>query len=374
MEQFHAPIFKYTCSFEDCDLQFKRKDQLDSHEYTHSKIKMFICTEPNCYKEYVNNAHLLRHKRICHLKNSTVKTILCKYEDCLAPFNCEAKLKQHYKKVHATSPHEYEFECDICGSKFRRKTQLKAHMFTHTGYYKYNCSKCDKGFLQMGHLKRHEKLHDGRRCDQCDAMFVNWSSLVAHKQKEHMNNETKCSICNKIFKTKSSLRHHKQTHFEMEDRTLYRCTFENCPKSFLQRKNMLAHYKTKHERMVFVCPEAECGQGLSTKQKLAEHMAKIHSIDEQEKEEKVKKLTIDITAKERAPRKDKGQQKVSTASKLFNIILPNEIEQAIIAGNGNRIYFNHDVGDDEGNITTYPILDMSVNKEPSFESRLKGVA
>lgn len=126
-------IFKYTCSFPNCVLEFKRKDRLDAHEYTHSHVKKFKCTEPNCGKEYITNSHLQRHKRTGHAKSNEI--LPCPHETCGLFFDTEAAVNEHFKLIHSDKPRE--FECDQCNEKFRRKLQLKQHMFAHTGAYRY---------------------------------------------------------------------------------------------------------------------------------------------------------------------------------------------------------------------------------------------
>lgn len=126
-------INKYACSFPGCDLEFKRKDRLDSHEYTHSHVKKFKCTEPNCNKTYINSSHLQRHKRTAHATKPS-EIVPCPFESCAKFFNTEAAMKTHCRQIH--SEKSRDFECEICAEKFRRKTQLSQHMFTHTGNYR----------------------------------------------------------------------------------------------------------------------------------------------------------------------------------------------------------------------------------------------
>lgn len=60
-----------------------------------------------------------------------------------------------------------------------------------------------------------------------------------------------------------------------------------------------------------------------------------------------KKIKTEQKVKVRAPRKDKGVPKRSTAAKLLDLIAPKEIERAIIAGQGDSIYFHYDQDDVE---------------------------
>lgn len=97
---------------------------------------------------------------------------------------------------------------------------------------------------------------------------------------------------------------------------------------------MLAHFKSKHEHRKFKCSVEGCPSELSTKQKLELHIKVVHAADREEKPKNI--------AKPKAQRKDKGTQKVSTASKFFNFILPPKFEQAIIAGQGQSIHLTYD--------------------------------
>lgn len=324
-------VFKYTCSFAGCDLQFRRKDRLDSHEYTHSQVKKFICTEKDCGKLYINNSHLQRHRRAAHTKSDDI--IHCPHESCVMLFASEVTMKAHFRTIHSEKVRD--FVCEICNEKCRRKTQLKQHMFEHTGSYVYTCDECGKGFLLMSRLKRHKNAHKTRQCENCPATFDKWSLLLAHKQKEHLNIQLKCSICDKEFHSRRSLKSHCKTHTNSDDRLVYPCSFEGCPRQFFQKKNMLAHYKSKHENVKFGCTYGDCKSELSTKQKLAEHIKAVH-LGESKKKSMKKSQTV------KAQRKDKGVQKTSTASKMFNIILPLEFEKAIMSGQGKNIHISYD--------------------------------
>lgn len=357
-------VFRYKCSFPGCVLEFRRKDRLDAHEYTHSRVKKFKCTEENCDKAYANDSHLQRHKRTAHSKSTGI--IRCSNESCEEFFYSEAKMKAHCHNFHSEKARE--FECEICNEKFRRKTKLKEHMFTHNGKYKYTCDKCGKGFLQLGHFKRHEHSHRIRKCELCDATFDKWSMLLAHRQQEHSNNQHRCSICNKEFHSKRGLKSHRKTHSNHDEENLdldvaIQCSFENCTKYFSERRNMLAHYKLKHENRKFACSFDGCTSELSTKQKLDLHIKVVHLGESGKKSKKTS----------RAERKDKGVQKVSTASKLFNIILPSEFEKAIITGQGKNIHINFDRINNENDDQPDQSSDSEVANFNTTSLRAQGV-
>lgn len=104
---------------------------------------------------------------------------------------------------------------------------------------------------------------------------------------------------------------------------------------------MLAHFKLKHENRKFICTYDDCNLELSTKQKLDQHIRVIHLGEMGQKKRKPKSKS------EIAKRKDTGVQKRSTASKLFQVILPPEFEKAIIAGHGRDIEIKYDRIDDD---------------------------
>lgn len=332
--------FKYKCSFSGCDLQFRRRDRCESHEYTHTKQRKFKCTEPNCNRAYITNCHLRRHKRTAHAIST--ETFLCTHEPCVEYFTSLEQMKEHCRTVHSTKSSR-QFECEICMEKFCRKILLKNHLFAvHTGNYRYNCEKCGKGYLLESRLKRHEKVsHKIHTCEVCAVAFEKWSLLLAHKQSEHKNVELKCSICNKMFNSRRGLREHRNTHVNIDERNAIPCTFDGCEKIFFRRNNMLAHFKLKHENRTFICSFENCNLELSTKQKLDQHIRVIHLGEMGQKKGKTKSKS------EIAKRKDAGVQKISTASKLFQVILPPEIERAIISGRGKDIQIKYDRIDDD---------------------------
>lgn len=336
--------FKYKCSFPDCDLEFRRRDRCEAHEYTHSKQRKFKCNEPNCDRAYITNCHLRRHQRTAHAEPTG--PILCTYESCAEFFMSLEQLKEHCRTIHSEK-RQRQFECELCSEKFHRKTHLKQHSVAkHAGNYRFSCEKCGKGYLLESRLKRHQASHKTHTCELCSMTFDKWSLFLAHKQSEHANIELKCNVCDKTFNSRRCLKEHCKTHVNIDERQEIPCKFDGCPHFFFRRSNMLAHFKSKHENRKFICTYDECNLELSTKQKLDQHVRVIHLGEQGQKKQKPKAKT------EIARRKDTGVQKRSTASKLFQVILPPEFEKAIMAGHGRDIEIKYDrIDDDEDELS-----------------------
>lgn len=124
-------------------------------------------------------------------------------------------------------------------------------------------------------------------------------------------------------------------HEDKSDREVLQCPFEKCPNFFYHQKNLNAHIRTKHKGNKFICDFDGCGKTLCSKQKLLQHMQAIHLNVNNSKKSGVKQAV-------RKPRKDKGVPKESTAAKLAQIVLPKEIDEVVLAGQGHTIQFEYE--------------------------------
>ena len=79
-------------------------------------------------------------------------------------FSAKSALNNH-KRQHI----DPQFECHVCGRKFRRKAHIQDHVQTvHMGVKKYPCPKCDIRYKSGSALKRHyEKVHLGIKAYKC---------------------------------------------------------------------------------------------------------------------------------------------------------------------------------------------------------------
>lgn len=143
------------------------------------------------------------------------KTQICKcnFEDCGAIFKSKKGLERHKKLSH----------------DFSRKARI------NSGPKIYKCDKCPKIYYTRNGLSNHYRMHTGRafKCDKCDNAYTTRNSLASHKF-DHSNI---CDLCG--FKAKS-----KQT--------------------LIDHDNKKHRSKLKYEY-------SECGQLLTTQERLTKH-------------------------------------------------------------------------------------------------------
>lgn len=106
-----------------------------------------------------------------------------------------------------------------------------------------------------------------------------------------------------------------------EKQFLFACRHDGCNQVYEYQRNLDSHIRIHHMDIRFSCEF--CSRKLSTKQKLDEHIIKIH--------ENPKKRKSPITLKEnRKQRRDIGLKKRSEVTKLCGIKLSSNLEKIII--------------------------------------------
>ena len=135
-----------------------------------------------CGKQCPNPHALKRHEYI----HSEDKHHVCK--TCKEIFFFESELRSHRVKHRKDN----SFFCMYtgCGKTFRRKSDLNAHVETHTGKIWYcdyegcDYSNPDKRLLN-GHKRSHKKATFHCKFDTCDEIFKHTMARLRHYERDH---------------------------------------------------------------------------------------------------------------------------------------------------------------------------------------------
>ncbi|XP_039762468.1 zinc finger and SCAN domain-containing protein 16-like isoform X19 [Pararge aegeria] len=142
-----AGIKTYTCKV--CDKGFGQRKLFYQH-YTHVHLKL----RPKLRRCHLCDVKVLKHMRAFHM------------EDCHgqpAPFcgPCGERFAYPWQVLeHQKSYHMGEFRCDVCGMKFKRRSDYNRHQAKHTDVKQFKCEFCEKAFKWRSGLRRHMLLHD----------------------------------------------------------------------------------------------------------------------------------------------------------------------------------------------------------------------
>lgn len=123
----------------------------------------------DCGKEFRERVHLRQH-RWTHSSDKFVCEI------CGTPFSRKGNMKEHIKKHHNYNKEgdkdggfkykkqgkekleEYQYQCGICSKIYSNETYLKIHLKSHSSQQAYYCSVCGKKFRHSGSLVSHNLL------------------------------------------------------------------------------------------------------------------------------------------------------------------------------------------------------------------------
>ncbi|XP_063803293.1 zinc finger and BTB domain-containing protein 1 [Pseudophryne corroboree] len=136
--------------------------------------------------------------------------------------------------------HRRKHFCDICGKGFYQRCHLREHYTVHTKEKQFSCQTCGKQFLRERQLRLHNDMHTGMAryvCSMCDQGNFRKHDHVRHMISHLSAGETICQICFQIFPNNNLLEQHMDIH-------LYTCGV--CGAKFNLRKDMRAHYNSKH--------------------------------------------------------------------------------------------------------------------------------
>ncbi|KAJ8919448.1 hypothetical protein NQ315_016548 [Exocentrus adspersus] len=311
---------KHKCPEEGCDVSFSRPFKLEIHRRKHSGERPFLCDVEGCTKAFTKKNHLQRHKCFVHEKSQEV---CCTVSGCGLVYNNKYSLRKHISQHHAAGG---MYKCAHCLQEFKKKRQLKRHLYSHAGPDILKCSLCNVSFDSLHRYNRHKSNHKTYTCD-CGTVFERWTQFCEHRRNScNYKTDHKCVICNKIFTTKSNLKDHSLLHLDESQRDMYRCPYMDCKRNYKYKKNLNSHIKLAHENNEpkYKCTEEGCNSLFRFKSNLNNHVLCIHK-------------SLPKERRDRKPRKDKGNRKKCMASIMSGVPLPVKEHLTIIEGSISTI-------------------------------------
>ena len=89
-----------------------------------------------------------------------------------------------------------DFQCGYCDYSTNRQSDLKRHVFGHTGENLFHCSKCEYKTARKSDLRRHQLLHIGEKpfkCGVCHYTTSRKTVLLKH-MRIHTANRPRCRV------------------------------------------------------------------------------------------------------------------------------------------------------------------------------------
>ncbi|XP_051909965.1 zinc finger protein 436-like [Hippocampus zosterae] len=277
------PVQTWLCHV--CGKTFRCRSALKTHEVIHLGVKPHRCDL--CPKAYMRTNDLEHHKQTVHGDGGGPRrrsgSLLCHF--CGKELKFRSQLAAHLQTHTDERPHL----CDVCGRKFCRGYQLERHKLLAHGEDGEHDEDGDDGEDGSPPRKRPKTLLAARsrarsddkpfRCALCPRRFARPACLKRHQARAHPKERSAgqraakafpCATCGKVFKFRSLLSNHAAVH---SDERPHGCDF--CPRRFRRLSHLKRHRRVVHRDGArppqnFVC--GICGKDKKCRSQLERHV------------------------------------------------------------------------------------------------------
>ncbi|XXG85737.1 hypothetical protein AAC387_Pa11g0765 [Persea americana] len=222
----------YDCK--ECGASFKKPSYLKQHMQSHSIVRSFTCSIDDCNSSYRRKDHLTRH-----LLRHQGKLFICPTENCNRKFAFQGNMKRHVKEFHDEDSHDTDVQkqhiCQECGKKFKFASKLRKHEDSHVKLDSVEAICCEPG---------------------CMKVFSNTECLKDHLRLCHQY--VPCEVCG-TQQLKKNIMRHLRTHEDKDATESIKCSFQDCSLSFSTTSNLKQHIKAVHLGLrPFTCHVSGC--------------------------------------------------------------------------------------------------------------------
>ncbi|CAH2062987.1 unnamed protein product, partial [Iphiclides podalirius] len=236
----HLNIKPFPCPWEKCQKGYSNKSHLNRHiSSAHENVStniVYRCSQ--CLKRYSNRQNLKKHIKLKHVINNTFVCDICNVQckkkhqlnshmylhNGVKAFSCEICTKEfvslHEKKRHMRGHKTYT--CEHCSITFNHWSKYQRHKKSEHDVKEYICNECGKKYKQRSYIIRHLKTHFGGQLvrkfscpySNCYRRYSRNSNLTQHIFTKHKNIKHLCNICHIGLSSKAKLNEHLKHHTE----------------------------------------------------------------------------------------------------------------------------------------------------------------
>ncbi|XP_045802408.1 transcription factor IIIA-like [Trifolium pratense] len=233
-----------TCK--ECGASFRKPAYLLQHMQSHSLERPYICTFDGCQVSYRRKDHLNRH-----LLQHEGKKFKCPIENCNRDFSFEGNVTRHVKQFHNK---DSSTSIDV-------KIQ-KQHVCPEIG--------CGKVFKFASKLEKHKDSHVKLESIEtvclypgCMKHFTSIQCLRAHTKSCHQY--VTCETCGEK-QLEKNIKRHLRKHENGSSSEVFDCDYKGCSCTFSSKSNLSKHVKAIHlQDKPYMCSFPDCGMKFAYK-------------------------------------------------------------------------------------------------------------